>query len=348
MARGEEAMIERIRRSYSAGGAAGENLPAGARLITGIGDDAAVLRPAAGRELVLTCDQFLEGAHFLGNVHPPDAVGYKALARAASDLAAMGARPQVFLLSLALPREKTGRWLDSMARGMARAARELGIALAGGDTSECRRVSMSLTLLGDVRRGTGVLRSGARPGELIFVSGTLGAAQLGLEILRRGLARERRWRPLLRAHLYPRVRLDLGEWLAASRLASAMMDISDGLSTDLARLCAASGVGARIYAAKLPAARVPAELARRGLDPLELALDGGEDYELLFTVPRRLAQRLLAPRVRHALRRVGRVPLTCIGDVTRQRRMVLVDARGRSRALLPRGWDPFRIGHPRI
>lgn len=316
----------------------------GGGLALGIGDDAAILSSRSGDGWAVSCDSFVEGVHFLGKVHPADSVGYKALVRAASDLAAMGAAPKFFLLALALPAARTGRWLDEFLRGMRRAARSLGMRLAGGDTTTSRVVSISLTVFGQFARGASgtvvhpVTRSGARPGDRIYVTGRLGRAQLGLELLRRGRLKDRRFAPLLQPHLYPRIRVALGCWLARNHAPSAMMDLSDGLSSDLSRLCRASGAGARIWADRVPSVSLPHALSElaplRRLDPLQMALHGGDDYELLFTVPVRKEKRLrTAPQFRE---------LTCIGEITRSRGILLVGANGQTRALEPRGWDPFR------
>jgi thiamine-monophosphate kinase len=297
----------------------------------GIGDDAAVLQPRAGKELVLTCDSFFEGVHFLADVHPAESVGYKSLARATSDIAAMGARPRWFLLALGLPRSKTGRWLDRFSAGMGRAAGELGVRLIGGDTSRLANVAITITVVGEIAPGKAIRRTGARSGDFIYVSGRLGEAQLGLAIRGRKI-------DFVGQHLYPRIPVALGEWLAGHRVATAMMDISDGLSIDLARLCKASGVGARIEAARLPCVEVPrqlpAALRRARLDPLAMALHGGDDYVLLFAVPRRKAAMLR--------RAPGAGGMACIGEITREREILLIDAHGRAKALASRGWDPFR------
>ena len=306
---------------------------AGGELRVGIGDDAAVLRLSGANDWVVSTDAFLEGVHFL-RAHPPRMVGYKALARATSDIAAMGARPRYFFLNLALPASRTGRWLDEFLQGMGQAAVRFGLMLAGGDTTRYHRVALNLTVLGEITAGRAVLRSGARPGDLIAVSGRLGEAEFGLRLFRRGLHKRKDVRKLLRKHLLPKPRLELGQWLAGTGLSSAMIDISDGLSTDLAHLCEASGVGARIWAEKIPIVSIPAGLKRLGIDPLRLALDGGDDYELLFTVPRRQAPRL--PK------RFRGVPLAIIGEVRREKTLSLVDARGRTKPLRPHGWDPFR------
>jgi thiamine-monophosphate kinase len=320
------------------------------RLRLGIGDDAAIIAPGGKTDWVLSSDAFLEGVHFLAKSHPPDSVGYKSLVRAASDLAAMGATPRFFLLTLAIPASRTGPWLDGFLRGMSRAARSMNMALLGGDTTKGDAVSISITVLGEIARGRTVTRSGARPGDLIYVSGKLGPAQLGLEILLRSSFRGKiladrsikdggaELRRLLRPHLYPTIKLKLGAWLAKHRVASAMMDISDGLSTDLARLCAASRVGAQIRSESIPRVALPGTLASRFKslkpDPLKMALHSGDDYELLFTVPPRNIKKLIkAP---------GFSQLTAIGEVTRGKSITLISREGSKKPLKSQGWDPFR------
>src|SRR5712692_10925336 len=326
----ETSLIERIRARIPSQPQA---VRAGA-LRVGIGDDAAVLRPPRRAEWVLSCDAFLENVHFLLQAHPAEVVGFKALARATSDLAAMGAAPRLFLLSLALPSNRAGQWLDGFLAGMAQAARKFGLVLAGGDTAQHPTVAISVTVLGEVASGRAVTRSGARPGDLLYVTGRLGAAQLGLELVLRGLYRQRRLRPLMRPHFSTELRLGLGQWLSRRRLASAMIDTSDGLSTDLGHLCRSSRVGARVWAERLPAVRVPPALQRQGFDALELALHGGEDYQLLFTVSRRLRKAIPSSH--------RDVPITLIGEITRGRDIVLVGSDGRGTPLAARGWDHFR------
>jgi thiamine-monophosphate kinase len=332
----EDALIARIRRGIPSS--------AGGILRLAIGDDAAILRLRRGREWVVTCDQFIEDVHFVKALHPPEVVGYKALARATSDLAAMGAVPRVFLLSLALPASCAGVWLTAMTRGMARAAREFGLTLAGGDTARSpaqnAAVALNLTVLGEIEAGRGVRRNSALPGDAIFVTGVLGAAQLGLEIVLRGWAGS--YRRLVSPHFYPKPCLEVGRWLLRRRIASAMMDLSDGLSTDLARLCRASGVGARLYESAIPSVAVPAALrAKRGgrsgakvFDERELALHGGEDYGLLFTVRKRMVSRV--PAAFHGTR------ITRIGETVSGGGVVLIGADGSTRPLVPGGWDHFR------
>jgi thiamine-monophosphate kinase len=325
---GEDGVLRRIRKSISEVGIPKSGLH------LGMGDDAALFQPAKGCEVILTCDWFLEGTHFLRDVHPPDAVGWKCLARALSDIAAMGGVPRCFLLSLALPATHTGRWLDGFLRGLGRASRRFQCVLAGGDTTRRKEILINVSVVGEVRSGKALLRSRAKPGEVLFVSGRLGEAELGLRLIRRSKRRLNLRDPLLQMHLYPEPRLALGHWLAEKRLVSAMMDLSDGLSVDLPRLCAASGVGAQIRADKIPTVRQGGVAGSAADDPKELALHGGEDYELLFTVPKR--------KVRQLPRSFQGIPLTAIGEITRQRSLLLIDAAGQEAPLPKRGWDPFR------
>jgi thiamine-monophosphate kinase len=340
---GESKLVERVARAFRLRTGASHT----SALRLGIGDDAAILSSGGKKDWVLSCDAFLEGVHFLTDRHPADSVGFKSLVRAASDLAAMGATPRFFLLTLAIPVRRTGTWLGEFLRGMARAARSMKMTLAGGDTTKSNAVSISITVVGEIAGGRAVTRAGARPGDLIYVSGTLGRAQLGLDLLvhgnvsgknRRGVsAKDRAIEGLLCPHLYPSTKLELGAWLARHRVASAMMDISDGLSTDLTRLCTASGVGAQIQSAAIPVVVLPAALSKcRGrlkFHPLQMALHGGEDYELLFTVSPRNAKKLhAAPGFKH---------LTQIGKVTRGKDIVLINSKAGKSRLKPQGWDPF-------
>lgn len=316
----EDSLVARIARSLA---------PARSKsLVLGLGDDAALWRPSSGCETILTCDWFIEGPHFLRDKHPADAVGWKCLARAASDIAAMGGHPKCFLLGLALPAELTGKWLNEFLRGLKRASRELKCQPAGGDTTRQSKVLITVTVIGEVPRGGPVLRRGAKPADLLFVSGTLGEADAGLAELRKEEGMARPSSAALRKHLYPRPRLELAQWLAEKRLASAMMDVSDGLSTDLPRLCEASGVGAIVEIDSLPrTSLLPSKKAKK------FALHGGDDYELLFTVSARNARRL--PKKFRGL------PLTCIGKVTKDKKILRQNEQG-VEPLPSGGWDPFR------
>ena len=323
----EDDLLARIRRALAT------PRRSSSRLALPIGDDAAILRPRPGFQTFLTCDWFLEGAHFLLDRHPPHSVGWKCLARAASDLAAMGAEPRCFLLSMAIPSTHTGRWLDLFLSGLRAAARRLDCPAAGGDTTRSERVVINVTVVGECRRGRAVRRSGAHPGDAIFVSGRLGEGEMGLQLIRAGKGPIDARDPQLRKHLYPEPRLELGAWLASKRLATAMMDLSDGLSSDLPRLCEASGVGARIIARRIPGPRLSGLLARES-DRLALVLDGGDDYELLFTVSRH--------RISQIPRRIGRISLTPIGQVVAARGILIDTGERQETPLARRGWDPFR------
>jgi thiamine-monophosphate kinase len=322
----EAEWIEFLRRRF----------PAGAGVRVGIGDDAAVLRATGARDLVVTTDLLIEGQHFLRRAHPPRAVGWKALARSLSDCAAMGAEPRWALVALAFPVSTPTRWVKEFFEGVGRLARRFGVVLAGGDLSVADQIVADVQAIGTVPRGRALLRSGARAGDIVFVSGTLGLAGLGLACLRAGMASVRHGvQRALRAQLFPQPRIRLAQALRRTAAPRAMIDISDGLSTDLSHICEESGLGARLFGDRIPAVNVPAALAGRlRTSGLRLALNAGEDYELLFTVPRDRAERF--PR------KLGGVRLTPIGEITRERRVVLMDAAGRVRLLPPRGWDPFR------
>lgn len=328
----EAALLARIARALDE-----KRSAEAAGIRAGIGDDAAVWRPRGGHEVILTTDWFLEGTHFDRERHPADSIGWKCLARAASDVAAMGGEPRCFLLSLALPGSHTSRWLDEFLGGVRRASRQLRCIAAGGDTTRNKRILIGVTVIGEIRTAGAFLRSGARPGDAIFVTGTLGEAELGLKELR-----ARRHGPddghrtadsRIRKHLYPVPRLAAGQRLARKKMATAMMDLSDGLSTDLARLCAASGVGAEIEDRRLPLAR-EIEAERDSLKKrLEAALHGGDDYELLFTVQERIARRIPG--------KIAGIRVTRIGTITRRRGIFLILSTGKRKRLPARGWDPF-------
>lgn len=327
LASDEDDLLARIRRALT-------GLSAGSSALRlDIGDDAAILRPRPGNEIILTCDWFLQDTHFLLDRHPPDSVGWKSLARAVSDLAAMGAEPRCFLLSIALPASHTGKWLSEFLRGLQSASRKLNCAAAGGDTTRGDRVFLSMTVVGECRRDRAVLRSGAKPGDAIFVSGRLGEAELGLRLVGSTKGRTGARDSRVRKHLYPQPRLALGAWLCRQRLATSMMDLSDGLSSDLPRLCEASGVGARIEAGRVPAVN-PSNVDTRKYDAHELALHGGDDYELLFTVAREKIARI--PR------RFGGVPVTLIGQVIREKSILVKTNSLEEIPLAKKGWDPFR------
>lgn len=314
-------------------------------LRVGIGDDAAVIKQTGGRETLITADLLVEDVDFRRDTIPPRLLGHKALAVSLSDIAAMGARPRWALLSLGVPREIwESDFVDDFYEGFFALAARYDVALVGGDVSRTpERIVVDSIVMGEALSRCAVLRSGARPGDHIFVTGTLGGAAAGLRLLESGERLERsvgRGRQaseierLLLRQLRPEPRVRWGALLGAEQLATAMIDLSDGLSSDLAHLCGESRVGACIEARRLPINPAVASICeRRGLDPLALALHGGEDFELLFTIrPRDL---------RHLPRRVDDVPATYIGDVTgRDGRVQIIEGR-RRRTLQPSGFTHF-------
>jgi thiamine-monophosphate kinase len=223
----------------------------GPQLVLGIGDDCAIYRPLAGEDLLFTTDQMIEGIHFLSSAKA-SVVGERALARSLSDIASMGGRPRFCLVTLAVPQNLTGAWVQSFYKGLLRLAHKTGTALAGGDLAHDDQVHLDVMVCGAVAKGKALRRDGARVGDAIYVSGRLG----------------RPWESRIRP------RLELGQALVGS--ATACMDLSDGLSLDLHRMCVASGVGADLQ--RFPVWRSAS---------VERALHGGEDYELLFTLPAR-------------------------------------------------------------
>lgn len=306
--------------------------PTGPReLSLGIGDDAALVLPRAGQEMILTSDMTIEGVHFVRELHPAGAVGHRALTRSLSDVAAMGGSPRFALVSLALARDATRQWVHDLYKGIFAVARKFRVAVVGGDTSVVEeKTLLDVTIVGEVEIGKALRRTGARPGDQIFVSGRLGLSALGLQVLQGKAGKaEKDSACAVRAHLHPSPQCALGRYLCRGRLATSMMDLSDGLSTDLGRLCEASGVGARLDSALIPRPRI-SEL----VTALELALHGGEDYQLLFTVPRESAG-----RVPH---KFGTLSLTRIGEIEKQAGERIMDANGKVRLLRPHGWDHFR------
>jgi thiamine-monophosphate kinase len=319
-------------------------------LLLGIGDDAAVLRQRAGFDTVITADLLVEGVDFRlkeGWATPRD-LGHKALAVSLSDVAAMGARPRFCLLSVGVPRAVwRGRFLEEFYGGVRALARRHGVRIIGGDTSRTpERVVVDSIVVGETRRGRAVTRGGARLGDQIFVTGTLGAAAAGLKVLESravqtsssgsaaGARLTKAERGLVARQLRPTPRLEWGALLGEKRLATALIDLSDGLSSDLAHVCRESGVGARVEAELLP---VEPLLKSAGLsedEALTLALDGGEDFELLFTAGPRAASRL--PR------EVCGVRVTRVGEVTGERGKVRLVRGGRARLLRPGGFEHFK------
>jgi thiamine-monophosphate kinase len=277
----------------------------------GIGDDAAVWRPSRSNLSVITTDALVEDVHFTLAAMPPEDVGWRALAANLSDVAAMGARPVLATIALGVNARSDAGWIRALYEGMARLARRSGCALAGGDITRSAAISIAITMVGEVRPSNLKRRSGARPGDIVAVTRPLGASRAGLRLVsnRPELAGDARFDSVVRAFRTPEPELGPGRWLGASRNVHALMDSSDGLSTDLSRLCAASGVAALLDHIPLdPTARPVAELL--GDDPAAYALDGGEDFALIAVVAARafdyLASRF-AGRFRRPLIRVGTI-----------------------------------------
>ncbi len=309
----------------------------GANLVRGIGDDAAVIRPRGSREYwVITTDMLLEDVDFCRAWITPAQLGHKSLAVNLSDLAAMGARPRFFVLALGLAPDISKQWIEAFHRGMATLARRHGIVLIGGDLSRSPLgIQVTATAIGESVGRRLVYRSGGSAGDLVFVTGILGKAASGLALLRQGRSNGRSSgeRSALKSHRTPEPRCEAGLWLARSGFPSCMMDLSDGLSVDLPRLCSVSGTGAEIFASQVP---VYPDARRWHCDPMDLALHGGEDFELLFAVPSRKAARLerLYPR--------SFPPLSCIGRLRRRRGVVWAPHPGAPAEPLPvAGFDHF-------
>jgi thiamine-monophosphate kinase len=316
---GERRMIARVRRAFGA---------SRSDVLIGIGDDAALVKTPG--TLLLTTDILVEDEDFRRADHPPRLLGRKALNVNLSDIAAMGGRPRHALVGLALPGDMDESWLRGFMIGLRSAARESGVALVGGDFSQADKIMIAVTVTGAA--ASPVTRRGARPGDAIFVSGTLGDAAGGLRLLEKGgiYGVVKAVQPLVKAFLDPSPRLELGASLARRKLASAMIDLSDGLSVDLAHISEESGVGAEVEAARVPVSEALARFAR---DPLSLALNGGEDFELLFTVrPAHVA----------AVERLSsRFRLTRIGRIKAGRRITLIGPGNKRGPLRPRGFEHF-------
>ena len=353
---GELELIEQIRTQWGAAGRRSHGHARGVAL--GIGDDCAILRPPRGHELLVTTDFTLEGRHFRRDWHPAESAGHRTLARGLSDLAAMGARPLAAFLSLALPGEmlasRAGRaWIRRFFTGLRGLADQSAVPLAGGDTSEspCELVLADIVLIGSAPAGRALRRSTARAGDALYVTGELGGAAAELAVMKHNAAKSNSKPPRmpapdqLAAHpqLFPQLRLEVGQVLLRRRLATAAIDLSDGLSTDLAHLCRESGVGAQVSVDALPIhplamqardaqASHAATAPNRGLT---LALHGGEDYELLFAAP---------PTARLPSSIAG-VRITRIGTLTRGSLISLLDSAGRRSPLQPGGWEHFTGKH---
>ncbi|MDH4163353.1 MAG: thiamine-phosphate kinase [Nitrospirota bacterium] len=326
---GEFGLIERIRRSFAA---------PSQRAPIGIGDDAAALCVSPGHTLLATTDMLVEGVHFDLATTDLYSLGWKSAAVNLSDIAAMGGTPRFCMTALAIPRRITVERIAAFYRGLHAIARKHGVVLVGGDTCSSKRdLVISIAMLGEARRKKIVTRSGARPGDLVYVTGTLGDSGAGLELVRSSksgnLRQKTDVRKLIERHLRPVPRVAWGRMLAESGSVSAMIDVSDGLSSDLGHLCEESGVGAEITGDRIPLSRSLRRATGLRQNILDYALSGGEDYELLFTVP---------PRREKTIPGFG-IDATNIGVVTKGRSLRFIDDMGSVRLLQASGYDHFKV-----
>ena len=320
---GEFGLIDRI----------AQRLPAGAGVAVGIGDDAAAFTPAPGQLSLITTDMLVEGIHFDLSYSDPLSLGKKALSVNLSDIAAMGGKPRYYLLSLAIPPAMTLDFLDDFISGMLSRAEQFGVQLIGGDTcSSSGPLVLTLTVLGEQCPDLLLRRSGARPGDQICVTGTLGDAALGLRLLRQGVGQGN----ALARHLDPVPRVLEGLALAEATIPSAMIDLSDGLLADLGHILDLSAVGARIYSEALPLSDTFREhFPTVTEEALSLALAGGEDYELLFTAP---PEKI--PLIFPLLEKLG-TPVTVVGTITAEKTRAVISPDGRELSLNSKGYDHF-------
>jgi thiamine-monophosphate kinase len=320
---GEFGLIERI--------AARASRNAGVKI--GIGDDAAAIEPTAGLATLITTDMLLEGVHFDLSFSDPLTLGRKSLAVNLSDIAAMGGIPRYFLLSLAAPRHMSVDFLDRFINGVLEMGKRFGVSLVGGDTCSSQQgMIISVTVIGEQYPDLVVSRSGARPGDLVCVTGTVGDSALGLSLLQTGL----RDGAAISRHLDPTPRVREGMMLAEAKLPSAMTDISDGLLADLGHILDLSGVGARLFLDKLPlSADYLERYSAASQDIYSLPLSGGEDYELLFTTsPGNIAT------VQALLKESG-TGCAVIGEIDAAAGLFMLTASGREYTRAERGYDHF-------
>jgi len=330
---GEFGLIDRVAKGLP---------PLGQGVVVGIGDDAAVLRLSEDRYLLTTCDIQVEGVHFLRDKIAPQQLGRKAVAINLSDIAAMGGVPRYLTVSLTLPQETTVEYVDALYEGIRRECEACGVAVVGGNMAHSlAHIVIDTFLVGEVEPARLLLRSGACVGDRVLVTGSLGDSGAGLALLLNpGItcAEEDR-RRVLEAHLTPKARLEEGRAIALSGLATAMIDVSDGLASDVGHICEQSEVGVRIWAERLPiSSAAQAVAALVGRDPLEWALAGGEDYELLFTAPPKRVEAL-----KITVTETTGTPVTAIGEIVPAASgRVLIQADGRTISLETAGWDHFK------
>ena len=326
---GEREIISRIRQSVPV--ATGD-------LVKGIGDDCAIFKGASGRVNLVTLDTLVQGIHFDLTWHPAYELGRKSASVNISDIAAMGGSPRFALLSLAMPKSVQNEWVESFMDGFLDGLNKYGVMLVGGDTvASGHEIVVSVTMFGDVSEAEVLTRDKAKVDDLVMVSGCLGGAAAGLDLCRQGQESSDEYQSLVKAHLDPIPLVELGRVLAQSGLVHAMLDLSDGLATDLAHICAESRVGAQVMAEDVP----QSDLLKRAAKfcdhtPLEWALAGGEDYHLLFTV---------APDNEQKLKDLVKIELGsalyCVGRIVNGLGVTLVSEDGNRTEISYKGFEHF-------
>ncbi len=314
-------------------------------VLKGIGDDVAVIRLGAGRLLLLTCDIQVAGVHFLPGVISPYQLGRKIAAINLSDIGAAGGEPRHFLMSLGLPPDTESAYLEAVYDGLADECRPFSVDVVGGNISRLDTLMLDAFLVGEVDEERLLRRSGALPGDAVLVTGSLGASRAGLALalepaLRQAIPPEFA-RAALAAHLTPHPRVREGQVIAAAGGATAMLDVSDGLASDVGHICDESEVGVRLWAEAIPVSEAARQIAlQAGADPVAWALGGGEDYELCFTARPDAVAAIVA-----AIRDAAGTPATVIGEVLPPAagRLLRLPG-GEDRPLAPSGWDHFRTG----
>jgi len=317
---GEKELISFIRKKFSV------SKP---NLIIGIGDDAAVIK--AGRaSFILTKDLLIENFHFSCDICSPYLLGRKSLSVNLSDIASVGGKPEYALLGLGLPSHLEVNWVEEFFSGMNSVLKEQRMYLIGGDISQAEKITISITVVG---RGKNIIkRGGAKPGHILCVSGTIGDAAQGLVLLKKKvkMGESKRMDPLLRAFLDPFPQITLGRKLSSLNAASAMIDISDGLSIDLAHICQESRCGAEIYIQKIP---ISSELSYFQKNPYEMALHGGEDYQLLFSIPPENIGLISGFKKKYRITQIGRM--------IQRKSIYMINEQGRRKKLEPKGYQHF-------
>jgi thiamine-monophosphate kinase len=308
-------------------------------VIKGIGDDCAVFRASSGRVMLFTTDMLLEDIHFMRDAITPYQLGRKVIAVNLSDIAAMGGRPLVALISVGIPVQTGVEEIQELYRGMRDICTGSGLDIAGGDTvASPDKLVINASVIGEVRENEVLYRSGARPGDRLFLTGSVGDSSAGLKILQHEIRPpESIGRHFIKAHNEPTPLVEIGAFIATSGLATAMIDLSDGLLSDLGHICKESGVGALLFSEKIPISPELTLLAGGAkFNPLELALSGGEDYQLLFSVPEKNAQGIETLFKEH-----GISPPSLIGEIVQERGIRMRKHDGSSEELRPQGFNHF-------